>query len=300
MPNSLLGVYPILLTTFKEDGSLDEDSQLRLVDYLLASGAHGLGLFGNASEGYALGEAERLQLLKRIVRHVDGRVPLIVSTGHTGNAVAAAISKQAEDEGAAGLMVLPPYYLKPGPEGLLDYFAGISAKVSIPIMVQDAPLMSQVNLPSPLLARMAREIANVKLVKVEAPPTAPKFTQLAKENTGLTLFGGLNGNFLIEEYERGSRGIMPGSDLIPQFVQMWKWLESGDREAAWKLFVHVLPLIRFELQPGLGVSAMKQNLVARGIIASATVRQPTSQLDKVAGEELTRLRHWVDSYPLPV
>ena len=48
------GIFPILNTTFHPDGSLDLESQLRLVEYLLASGAHGLGLFGNASEGYAL------------------------------------------------------------------------------------------------------------------------------------------------------------------------------------------------------------------------------------------------------
>src|SRR5713101_764877 len=80
----LEGVYPILNTTFHDDGSLDLASQARLVEYLLEAGAHGLGLFGNASEGYALNGGERAQILKLVRKQVNGRVPLVVSSGHTG------------------------------------------------------------------------------------------------------------------------------------------------------------------------------------------------------------------------
>jgi len=287
------GIFPILTTTFHADGSLDLESQLRLVEYLLEAGAHGLGLFGNASEGYALGDDERRTLLVAIAARVNGRVPLIVSTGATGTDLAVRASKTAQDLGANGLMILPPYYLKPGADGLMFYFDAISKAVNIPIMVQDAPLMSQVPMPAPLLARMAREIEQVSLVKVEAPPTSAKFTQILESKPPVTLFGGLNGNFFIEEYDRGSRGVMPGSDMIPEFVRLWNLLEDGNREEAWLLFVHLLPLIRFELQPGLGVSAMKHNLVARGIIADARVRHPTSEVDAAGLAELAYLRQWI-------
>ena len=288
------GVYPIVNTTFLPDGSLDLASQLRLVDYLLQSGAHGLGLFGNASEGYALAEEERRELLMAIAKHVSGRVPLVVSSGATGTEIAVRASKQARDLGAQVLMVLPPYYLKPGADGLCSYFEAISRAVGIPIMVQDAPLMSQVIMPAALLAKMAREIEHVSLVKLEAPPTAPKFTQVLESKPPVTLFGGLNGNFLIEEYYRGSRGVMPGSDMIPQFVRLWAQLEAGRRAEAWALFTAMMPLIRYELQPGLGVSAMKHNLVARGVIAHATVRQPTAEIDALGAQELKVLREAVD------
>ncbi len=287
------GIFPILNTTFHPDGSLDLESQLRLVDYLLETGAHGLGLFGNASEGYALGEDERRTLLVAIAARVNGRVPLVVSTGATGTDLAIRASQTAQDLGASALMILPPYFLKPGTDGLMFYFEAISKAIGIPIMVQDAPLMSLVPMPAPLLARMAREIEHVSLVKVEAPPTASKFTQILESKPPVTLFGGLNGNFLIEEYDRGSRGVMPGSDMIPEFVRLWNLLEAGSREKAWTLFVHLLPLIRFELQPGLGVSAMKHNLVAKGIITNARVRHPTSEVDGVGLAELAFLREWI-------
>ena len=287
------GIFPILNTTFHDDGSLDFASQGRLVDYLLESGAHGLGLFGNASEGYALADSERQDLLAAIAKQVNGRVPLVVSTGATGTDLAVRASLTAQDQGASALMILPPYFLKPGADGLMFYYEAISKAVTIPIMVQDAPLMSQVPMPAALLARMAREIEHVSLVKVEAPPTSAKFTQIFDSKPPVTLFGGLNGNFLIEEYDRGSRGVMPGSDMIPEFVRLWNLLEGGQREAAWLLFVHLLPLIRFELQPGLGVSAMKHNLVARGVIAGARVRHPTSELDAAGLKELAFLREWI-------
>lgn len=290
----LEGVYPILLTTFHDDGSLDMESQLGLADHLLAQGAHGLGLFGNASEGYTLSGGERRELLKRIAKHVDGRVPLVVSSGHTGTAAAVELSREAEDLGADALMVLPPYFLKTDGDGLMFYFDSISKAVGIPIMVQDAPLMTQVAMPAPLLARMAREIEHVRYAKVEAPPTAPKVTDVLRQAGGrLTVFGGLNGQFFIEETERGARGTMPGSDMTGVYVSIWNSLERGDRRAAWDAFTLALPLMRFELQPGMGVSAMKHNLVAEGVIRSAAVRHPTVSLSGESLAELSFLRKWV-------
>ncbi len=291
--SKLRGVFPIVNTPFKDDGSLDLDSQIRLVNYLLEAGVQGLGLFGNASEGYTLTDAERRELLKLIAREVDSRVPLVVSSGHTGTLAAVERSKEAEDLGASALIILPPYYMKTDTDGILRHFEAISKAVNIPIMVQDAPLMTQVSLPPSLLVKMVCEIEHVDYVKVEAPPTPPKITAILKAGGGV-LFGGMNGQFLIEEFLRGSSGVMPNCDMIPQFVEIWNHLEAGEIDEAWVKFVHILPLIRFELQPGLGVAAAKQNMVARGIIKSGHVRHPTSSLDSQGLLELERLRRWVE------
>jgi 2-keto-3-deoxy-L-arabinonate dehydratase len=282
----LQGVFPILATTFHDDGSLDLVSQANLVHHLFAQGADGLGLFGNASEGYALSDAERVALLK-LVRETT-KAPLVVSTGHSGTDLAAELSRKAEDLGADALMVLPPSFMKTDADGLMFYYEAISKAVHIPIMVQDAPLMTQVAIPASLLAKMGRHIENVEYAKVEAPPTAPKIGALQD----ITAFGGLNGNFFIEEYNRGARGIMPGSDMIDSFACIWKSLEGGDLTEAWRTFARILPLIRFELQPGLGVSAMKHNLKAAGVIASSHVRHPTGTVDKIGLAELDFLRDY--------
>lgn len=288
---SFRGVYPIVNTTFHDDGSIDIESQRRLVRFLLDAGAHGLGLFGNASEGYTLSGEERRQILAMIVREVDGRVPVIVSSGHTGTDLAVALSREAQDCGADGLMVLPPHFMKPDADGVFHYFRAISEAVKIPVMVQDAPLMSGVTIGAPLIARMARELEQVRYVKVEAPPTAPKISAILDGNDAPpVLFGGLNGQFLIEELDRGAVGTMPGSDLTAAFVSMWNLWEAGDRAGARREFARYLPLIRYELQPGLGVSVMKHNLVAAGVIGSARVRHPTRSLDPAGLREIAELR----------
>ncbi|MBL8218428.1 MAG: dihydrodipicolinate synthase family protein [Bryobacterales bacterium] len=288
------GIYPILATPFEEDGRIDYTSLDRLIEWTLEQGVDGLGLFGNASEGYALLNEERAPLLQHIVKRVDGRVPLIASSGHTGTDAAVALSKEVADLGAQALMVLPPYLLKPDGDGLMFYFDAISKAVPIPIMVQDAPLMTGVAMPAALLARMGREIAQVKLAKVEAPPTAPKITALKNAGSELTIFGGLNAQFLIEEYQRGAVGTMPNNDIPAVYVSIWRHLKAGRTEQAWSEFARALPLIRFELQPGLGVSAMKHNMVKRGILGSARVRHPTSTLNGEGLAELEVLRRMIE------
>ncbi len=289
------GIYPIVNTTFKPDGTLDLDSQRRLVRFLVDSGVHGLGLFGNASEGYALASDERRLLTRVILDEVDGAVPVIVSTGHTGTDVAVSLSVEAEAAGASALMIMPPYFLKPDAEGVFHYFAAISRAVTVPIMVQDAPLMTQVPMGADLLARMAGELEQVRLVKVEAPPTSAKISRL-KQLAGddLVLFGGLNGNFLLEELGRGATGTMPGCDMPDLFLGIWNAFQRGDLPTARAEFTRALPLIRYELQPGMGVAVMKQNLFDAGIIASARTRHPTKSLDETDIQELRSLRADLD------
>ncbi len=294
MSNKLQGVIPILATPFSHDGSIDLDSQLRLVDDLLEQGAHGLGAFGNAGEGYALLASEKRQLLEAIARHVGGKVPLVVGVGATGARVAVEDCREFESLGADALMVLPPYYLKPDADGLAAFYQDIGEAVKIPIVVQDAPLLSGVPMPPAMLAKLADSIERIEYVKVEAPPTAPKITATAAAaGDTLTLLGGLNGQFLIEEIQRGARGTMPAADMTHDFVGIFDALEAGDEDRAWEAYTRILPLVRYELQPGLGVSAAKHNLVARGVIKTATVRAPTRSLDAAGLDELARLRKLV-------
>ena len=289
------GIFPIVNTTFREDGALDLESQRRLVRFLVESGAHGLGCFGNASEGYALTDDERKVLTRVILEEVNGAVPVIISSGHTGTDAAVGLSVEAQAAGADALMIMPPHFLKPDGEGVFQYFAAISRAVRIPIMVQDAPLMTQVPMGPDLLAKMGRELEHVRMVKVEAPPTASKISKLKTIGSdGLALFGGLNGNFLLEELARGAVGTMPGCDMPDVFLSIWTHWQSGDQAAAWAEFGRALPLIRYELQPGMGVAVMKQNLFDAGIIACARTRHPTKTLEPIDIAEVRALRANLD------
>jgi 2-keto-3-deoxy-L-arabinonate dehydratase len=294
---SIAGIVPIAVTPFLEDGRIDIEGQRRVIRFLIDSGAHGIGLFGNASEGYTLTDDERKTLMKAIVEENAGRVPLIASSGHTGTDAAVSMSRELESMGADALMVLPPYYLKPDGEGVVHYYASISKAVRIPIMVQDAPLLTQVPMGPDLLARMGRDIDHVSLVKVEAPPTPSKISKLKQlAGDSLVLFGGLNGHFLLEELSRGAVGTMPGSDLTDGFVRIWNAWQAGDKAKASAEFARYLPLIRYELQPGMGVAVMKQNLTDAGIMGCARVRHPTKGLDAIDIAEVRDLRAPLDLF----
>lgn len=286
----LRGILPIVNTTFHPNGSLDLESQVRLVRHLVQQNVHGVALFGNASEGYTLSEDERTTILKVVLKEVAGRIPVIVSTGHTGTDQAVRQSVHAQEMGADAVMVLPPYLLKPDGQGVFEYFQAISDAINIPILVQDAPLMTQVPMPVPLLARMGKTLENVLYAKVEAPPTGPKITDLVEQaGDSIVALGGLNAHFLIEELDRGAQGTMPGCDLCDAFVKIWNLYQAGERSLARQHFNRYLPLIRYELQPGLGVSVMKHNLMRLGVIACARVRHPTRTLDLTAQKEVAEL-----------
>jgi 4-hydroxy-tetrahydrodipicolinate synthase len=206
-------------------------------------------------------------------------------------------SLSAQEGGANVVMVVPPYYLKPDIEEARFYYESISQAVSVPIMIQDAPALTGVTMGAPWLAALCKVMDNISYVKIEAPPTAPKISRFIEQVNGLGYaLGGLNGQFLLEELDRGSVGSMPGSDLCDRFVQIWNFYKGGDIAEARRLYNICLPLLRYELQPALGVSTMKRGLVRRGIIRSEAVRHPTQTFDRYAAREINALWEQIERF----
>ena len=160
---SYQGVFPIAPTPFQEDGSLDLDSQKRVLDCMIDQGVDGICILANYSEQFLLSDEERDILLELCLNHVAGRVPVIVTCSHFSSRIACERAKKSEAAGAKMLMLMPPYHgaaLKADEKGIYEHFQQISEAVSIPIMIQDAPL-SGVSLSVDLLVRMARELDGV-------------------------------------------------------------------------------------------------------------------------------------------
>src|SRR5258705_11429823 len=104
------GVFPVVPTTFKDDGSLDLESQKRCVDFMIDAGSNGLAILATFSEQFALGDDERETLTRAILEHVAGRVPVIVTTTHFSTQICLARSLRAQAQGAAMVMVMPPHH----------------------------------------------------------------------------------------------------------------------------------------------------------------------------------------------
>src|ERR687893_2968025 len=122
----LRGCIPILVTPFSDDGSLDLGSLEREIDWVLAEGASGVACVAIASEGYKLTEAERDSVIATTVHRVDSRVPVVASADGPGEEPAIDRARRAAALGAAALMVLPSYFVKPASDALLSYYNRIA------------------------------------------------------------------------------------------------------------------------------------------------------------------------------
>ncbi|MEW8977961.1 MAG: dihydrodipicolinate synthase family protein [Symbiobacterium sp.] len=287
---SLRGVFPILAIPFDRNGAVDEMSLRRLVRFELDAGVDGLGLFGMASEVYALSDAERDRVASIVMEEVGSKVPVIMGSGSTGIEPAVALSKKMERAGAACLMVVPPYWMKPDPAQAEAYFTAVAAAVDIPIQIQDAPNATGVTLPTATLVKLAREVDNIQYVKVETNPSLPKITEIIHQSEGrLAVFGGGNGVYMYEELNRGAVGTMPSCEFPDVCVRIWRALQAGDGATARREFVRHLPLMRYGTQPGIAMAIHKEILRMGGIFETATVRIPNRDIDETTRQELKEL-----------
>jgi 4-hydroxy-tetrahydrodipicolinate synthase len=171
MNEPLTGILPVAPTPFHADGRVDEDGMRRVLDCLIDQGVDAVCILANYSEQFVLSDAERDTLMRLSLEHVAGRVPVIVTISHFHTGLVVERARAAKAMGASMVMMMPPYHgagLRADDEGIFEHFAAVNDAAAIPVMVQDAPL-SGVNLPVPLLARMARELEHVSYFKIECP-----------------------------------------------------------------------------------------------------------------------------------
>ncbi|MCA3180915.1 MAG: dihydrodipicolinate synthase family protein [Burkholderiaceae bacterium] len=271
------GVFPVVPTTFTETGELDLTSQKRCVDFMIDAGSDGLCILANYSEQFALADDERGTLTREILDHVDGRVPVIVTTTHYSARVCAARSRRAQEQGAAMVMVMPPYHgatIRVAETGVEAFLRTLSDAIDIPIMVQDAPV-SGTPLSAPFLARLAREVANVAYFKIEVPGTAAKLRELIRLG-GAAVEGpwdGEEGITLAADLDAGATGTMTGGGYPDAFRAILDDWFAGRRAEARAEYARWLPLINHENRQ-CGLLAAKALMREGGVIACDAPRAP--------------------------
>jgi 2-keto-3-deoxy-L-arabinonate dehydratase len=293
----LHGVFPILPTTFDERGALDLESQKRVIDFAIDAGVDGVCILANYSEQFSLSDDERDLLTVTMLAHVAGRVPVIVTTSHFSSAIAAGRSRKAQDQGAAMVMLMPPYHgatIRATESGILSFFRVVAEAIDIPIMIQDAPVSGTL-LSSALLARLATDIQNVRYFKIEMPGAAAKLRDLIGLG-GTAIEGPFDGEesiTLLADLDAGATGTMP-SATIPDFLgQVVTLYRDGRRAEAVNLYERVLPLINFENRQ-CGLLAAKTLLLEGGIITHDTVRHPFAPLNPHARAGLLEIARRLD------
>lgn len=275
------GVVPVAPTVFADDEALDLDGQRRVVDYLVDGGCDAICILANYSEQFSLTDAEHDQVLAATIEHVAGRIPVCVTTSHFSTRIARQRSLRAQELGASLVMLMPPFVgatLKADDDAVVEHFKRVTDGLRIDVMIQDAP-MSPTSLPVPLLARLAREVPQIKYAKIEVPGAAAKLRALcAAAGDHLPgVFDGEESITLIPDLDAGAQGTMCSSLVPDELGRVVRDFHKGRPESAVSRWERLLPLIHFENRQ-CGLSATKVLLKEGGIIRSDRTRAPLAEL----------------------
>jgi len=288
----LVGVAPVAPTPFTASGELDVEGVRRVLDCMVDQRVDGICILANYSEQFLLSDDERDTVLEVSLKHVAGRVPVIVTCSHFSTQIAIARARKAKAAGAQMLMLMPPYHgatLRADENGIVEHFARIAEASSLPIMVQDAPL-SGVALSVPLLARLAREVPQVRYFKIEVAGAAAKLRGLIAAGGKLIEgpFDGEESITLMADLDAGATGTM-SSALLPDLIRpVVGHHRAGRRKEAAAAYARILPLINYENRQ-CGLRATKTVMAGGGVIKSDHVRHPLAPMDAATKAGLLEL-----------
>lgn len=292
---STRGVLIISPTPFDESGAIDARSTDTLVDFYLDKGVTGITILGVLGEAPKLSGAERRDFMLRVLRRVDGRVPVVVGASDAGTDNLVRFGREAMEAGAAGLMIAPVAGLRTDDQ-VYGYWATLLARLGagVPVCYQDYPQATGVVSSVSALNRLIDGFGNFVMLKHEDCPGLAKVTSL-REGVGdggrrrVSILVGNGGLYLPQELRRGVDGAMTSFAFPEMLVQVCARFFAGAVEGAEDLFDAYLPVLRHEQQPGFGLAVRKEILRRRGAIASATIRHPGQAFTAADHRELDGL-----------
>ncbi|MDT7887012.1 MAG: 4-hydroxy-tetrahydrodipicolinate synthase [Thermoproteota archaeon] len=241
---NFVGVITALVTPFKEDYSLDLEALRENVRFQIENGVHGLVPLGTTGESPTIKEEERKLIIKTVVDEVNGKIPVIVGTGTYSTEEAVRLSKEAQDLGADGLLVVAPYYNKPTQEGLYLHFKAISEAVDLPIIVYNIPGRTGVNVEVQTLVRLS-QFDNIVAVKEASGNLAQVMDIIEALGDRITVLSG-DDNLTLPIMALGGKGVISViSNLLPKpMVEFVEAALKGDFKKAKELHYHLLPLFK--------------------------------------------------------
>ncbi len=281
--SKLTGVIPILPTPFADDGGLDAASMGRLIELMARVGADGVAILGFLGEAHKLSEAERNEVVGTVVAAGQGRLSVCVGVRALGTAGAIEQAQAAQSLGADSVLVAP--IAPQNDEALYQHFKAVAKSVDIPVVLHDYPASFGITMSVPLIARLNAEGFAPYLKQEDVPPLSKLTKVMEATNGGIGAFGGLGGQYFLEELDRGAAGIMTGFAFPEVLVDIYRRYRAGDMSGAAQVFHDVVDLLRYEFQPGIGLAFRKLVYRARGVFSTEVCRRPASALSEMDRDE---------------
>ena len=211
------GVATALITPFGPDGSVNYAKLEELINKQIEDGVDGLVICGTTGESATLTEKEHMDVIRESVKFVNGRVPVIAGTGSNCTQTAIEMSKEAEEYGADGLLLVSPYYNKATAEGMYEHFADTANAVNIPVILYNIPGRTGVNIDPETIYRLAKDVKNIVAVK-EASGNISNIAKIAALTAGLDfdIYSG-NDDQVVALCAMGGKGVISVvSHIIPK------------------------------------------------------------------------------------
>jgi len=251
MSVSWRGVFPAVCTQFHADYSLNVPGTLAHIDAMLAAGVHGLVMMGSVGENTTLELAEKQELLKATLAHVNKRVPVLVGVAEYTTAQACRWAESAAKLGADGLMVLPPMVYKGDDRETLAHFRTVAKATALPIMVYNNPPAYKADISPEMFAEIADEpkFACIK-ESSDNPRRITDIINLTKDR--YVIFAGVD-DLVVECFALGAVGWVSG--LVNAFPAenrlLWDLLLAGKWKEAIAVYRWYTPLLHLDTHPKL-------------------------------------------------
>jgi 4-hydroxy-tetrahydrodipicolinate synthase len=238
-------VITAMVTPFSADGALDLGAAADLARHLAANGSDGLVVAGTTGEGPVLTDAERVSLFRAVAEAVT--VPVIASSGTNDTAHSVLMTKEAEAAGAAGVLVVTPYYNRPSAAGLSAHFRAVAGASDLPVVLYDIPVRSGRRIGPDLTVQLAAEVPNIVAVKDATGDVASAARVVAEAPAGFEVYSG-DDSLTLPFAAVGGVGVISVAShwAGPVFGEMLAAFRAGDVDRAADLNRRLLESYGFE------------------------------------------------------
>lgn len=242
MSKRFRGTYTVMITPFDAQGEVDLEALGELTEWQIAQGIHGLIPLGSTGEFLSLSQEETRAVADTVIQRAAGRVPVLIGTGAEDTREVVRLSRQAEQLGADGVMIIPPFYCTPTDDELVHHYKAVAEAIAIPIMVYNNPATANVDLKPELVARLA-EIPGCDYIKESTLEITRVRDIIRLCGDKLTVFGGVLG---FESFVEGAQGwVAVASNVAPgPMAKLFTMVaDEGKVFEAREHYLHWLPII---------------------------------------------------------
>lgn len=275
----LRGVIPALVTPFKQDGQLAEDSLRKITNYVLENGVHAIMTTGGNGEFPHLLREERERVARIVVEVVKGQVPVIACTAACSTMEAILLTKDAEEAGADAAILTPPYYFPLNEESLYEHFVEVVANVNLPLVIYNNPFYTGNNLSPALIAKLVAldGIIGLKQSNSDLGQLVEVIRLTANKFPVLT---GIDSQFYPSLCVGGTGIFSTAACIVPkQMVKLFNAFTKDDHKTALAIHNRLQNLNRFlDYDPGY-VQPCKEAMEMLGLPAGPA-RKPLLPLNK--------------------